>query len=151
MEKGRLYRSGKLSQKGFETVCKRFGIKTVVNLTDKRNFEGKQWLVGHKEYCEKNGIKHIQIPMLTNEMPTEQQVRKFVDICDKSESYPVLVHCMQGVLRTGIMVAVYLKNYQDMDNQAIFEKLPPFGHDFKSERYVIFRNFVLNYKNDGME
>ncbi|MBI9018022.1 MAG: dual specificity protein phosphatase family protein [Phycisphaerae bacterium] len=151
VEKGRLYRSGKLPQRGLEMICQRYGIKTIVNLSGHRNFEGKQWLADHKEYCARNNIALVQIPMLTSEPPNAEQIKQFIDICDDGDNYPVLVHCMQGVLRTGMMVAVYQKRYMKMANADIFQKLPSFGHDFESERYVAFREFVMEFEIDGFD
>ena len=62
VDKGKVYRSGKLSQKGFELVCKRFGIKTVVNLVEQGQHD-KQWFQGHKSFCDENGINLIPIPL----------------------------------------------------------------------------------------
>ena len=151
VEKGKLYRSGKLSSLGLKTVTRRFKIRTIINLTHRKNHEGTQWLAEHIEYCSNNEINLIQIPMTTSKPPNDEQIEQFIDICDDVKNYPILVHCMQGVLRTGMMVAIYQKRYLNMKNENIFKNLPSFGHDFNSKRYVVFREFVLDCKAEKFQ
>ncbi|WP_423910959.1 fused DSP-PTPase phosphatase/NAD kinase-like protein [Candidatus Spongiihabitans sp.] len=82
---------------------------------------------------------------LTSTPRPQYQIQQFVDVCDNSDRYPIPVHCMQGVLRTGMMIAVYRKRYHNEDNETIFKTLPTFGRNFQRPRYNAFRKFVLNY------
>jgi len=67
---------------------------------------------------------------------------------DNRANHPILIHCKQGVLRTGLAVAIYQKHYLKMDNQTILEKMPDFGHNFRSPRYQNFRRFILSYRGE---
>ena len=145
VDKGKLYRCGQLSQLGLALICKQYGIKTVVNLIEESRY-GDRWFLRHKSFCENNGINFIPIPLMTP--PPPRQIQQFIDICDNDANHPILVHCKQGVLRTGIVIAIYQKHYCNMDNETIYKTLPRFGHNFNSRRYESFRKFILSCKAD---
>ena len=151
VDEGKVYRSGQLSQIGFKLICKQYRIKTVVNLIEESQYR-KQWFLKHKSFCNKSGINFVPIPLVIPSPPSQtpsSQIQQFIDICDNSVNYPILVHCKQGVLRTGVVVAIYQKHYHNLDNETIFKNMPRFGHDFQSPTYKTFCEFILNYKTDA--
>jgi protein tyrosine phosphatase (PTP) superfamily phosphohydrolase (DUF442 family) len=145
VEKGKLYRSGMLSPLGLRIICKLYNIRTIIDLTSLKESVNSKRHDFSKAYCQKHNIMLVHIPMLTLVEPTLQQVETFITTCRQSDSQPVLIHCKHGVLRTGMMVAAYLKKQYNWDNQKILESLPDFGHNFHSQRYAIFKKFILNY------
>ena len=83
--------------------------------------------------------------MRTDCPPADQQIQYFTQIAMNAENYPILIHCVQGVIRTNMMVAVFLKHYHGMDNHTIIENLPFFGHALEKRPKV--RDFILNYSS----
>lgn len=142
VHKRKLYRCGRLSAFGLYLICTQYRIKTIVNLVDEAH-QKTQWYLAHQKFCANNGIQFCAIPILG--IPTNDKVQQFIKLCE-SDSFPILIHCMQGVYRTGIMVAVYQKRFMQMDNQTIYDNLPRYGHNFTSARYKAFREFIKNYK-----
>ena len=63
-----------------------------------------------------------------------------------AENLPVLVHCEHGVVRTGMLVAVYQMERLGQSNQRAIESLPMFGHDLFVPRRKPMRDFILGYE-----
>jgi len=147
VDKGRLYRCGQLSPHGMRRVVKKYKIKTVVNLLPKSP-RPEAWLVKQEAFCADNEINHVSIGV--SGTPSPNGVDRFIGVCDDERNYPILVHCKQGVYRTGIMVAIYQYHYLRMRNEEILSRMPNFGHNFSSERYKRFRNFILSYPNNNL-
>ncbi|MGI9311079.1 MAG: fused DSP-PTPase phosphatase/NAD kinase-like protein [bacterium] len=172
VEKGKLYRSGLLSPLALKLICRRHRIKTVVNLLEAQR-RAAPYYRRQVAFCAANGIKFVSLPLTVppsvppppppkfpqpSPAPSSRksagddraddgdgdQVRQFLDLCDHRANHPILLHCKQGVLRTGILVAAYQRHYHNMDNRTIYDSMPRFGHDFESERYRAFREFILN-------
>lgn len=153
VDKGKLYRCGKLSRAALWLVCKHYNIKTVINLM-RQDELGRQWYDAQKSFCEQAGIGYFCVPFSapppceTDENEHAGQIRQLLDIMDERANHPILIHCKQGVLRTGLAVAIYQKHYLRMDNKTILAKMPNFGHNFQSARYRNFQRFILSYRCD---
>jgi len=91
----------------------------------------------------------INIPLLTDKPPEPEQIHQFLQITMHPEFQPVLVHCESGVIRTSIMVTVYLKNRFGIPNLKIFQNLPFFGHNIDKRPKV--KDFILNYQPEASE
>ena len=74
------------------------GIKVVISLESR---------FGFPDFSEFN-LEHHQISIPDFDIPSEQNVREFIDILKSAlnQSKPVLVHCLAGCGRTGTMLAI---------------------------------------------
>jgi len=61
VDKGKLYRCGKLSRAALWLVCKHYNIKTVINLM-RQDELGRQWYDAQKSFCEQAGIGYFCVP-----------------------------------------------------------------------------------------
>lgn len=110
---GILYRSGQLTPAGLDRIIRERGIRTVVSL--RKNHERSDgW---EKAFCAERGVRHVRIvPRVwaadeEGDIPAELAVRQFLEVMDNPEHYPVLVHCLAGIHRTGTMVAIFRMEY----------------------------------------
>lgn len=139
---GKLYRSGTLSTVGLEIAHGLYGIRTIVNLRSEGEMKD-DWYKREKEFARANQVKIVDIPMIVDTPPSPAQIDKFLRVATNSDMQPVLVHCEMGVIRTGMMVAVYEISVLKESNQKVLEELPMFGRTF--ERRPAVKDFILNY------
>jgi protein-tyrosine phosphatase len=142
VDPGKVYRSGTLSNFALEVTRKFHGIKTIVNLRTEREMKD-DWYTREKAFVEANGMQMVDIPMPPDTPPTPEQIAKFLAVATDPQMQPILVHCEMGVIRTGMMVAVYNLSILKHANEEVFKDLPWFGHTF--ERRPAVKEFILGY------
>jgi tyrosine-protein phosphatase SIW14 len=132
VEDGVLYRSGQLTPGGFERVLHDYGIKTVVTLRTTRTAAAPPdtW---EQSVCAAHNVKHVRIvPRVwgadeKGEIPAEQAVREFLDVMDRKENHPVLVHCFAGIHRTGTMCAIFRMEFQGWTPERAMSEMQLYG------------------------
>lgn len=139
-----LYRSGLLRTHNLEYVIDRYGIKTVVNLIDPGSKNDAQ-LQEERRVTSEMGVRFVDLPMEPETPPSEAQMNEWLALLDDPENHPVLVHCKHGVIRTGMMVAMYEIEYLGRANQEAMAGTPDFGHDLYKPSREPMRDFILNY------
>ncbi|NVM20800.1 MAG: tyrosine-protein phosphatase [Desulfobacterales bacterium] len=143
---GVFYRSAYLRPDNLEKVLERYKIKTVVNLIGQDNPEKKTRLQNERRICREKGVKLVEMPMPVETPPTPDQLSAWLALLDSVEDHPILVHCMHGVVRTGMMAAVYEIEYLNKNNEEVLSGLPMFGHDLYMPKRKPMRDFILGYR-----
>lgn len=143
VEPGKIYRSGTLSKRGLDRVKKLTGLKTIVNLRAEREYTDGEWYERERSFALRNNVQLVDIAMEPDTPPSEQQIEEFIRLTTTPENLPVLIHCAQGVIRTGMMVAVYEIAVMNQDNDKVLSKLEWFGH--KLDKRPKVRDFILNF------
>ncbi|MCY2952169.1 MAG: tyrosine-protein phosphatase [Planctomycetota bacterium] len=143
---GVLYRDGNRGMGEFATAIRKGGIRTIVMLNDDAEV-GKEPFQGELEFCRERGIKLVRIPVKLGGRPTSQDVRRFLEVLEEKRNWPVLVHCAQGVRRTGMMVAAYQLTVMGWDKQRAKAEVTLWGR--KAQRLDDVRGFVEDYDAVG--
>lgn len=145
VQEGVLYRDGNRGMTEFATAVRKCNAKTVVMLIDENEFadpllpQFKQ----EAEYLKRNGVNLVHLPIRLGGWPSSEDVRKFLDLTNDPKNQPVLVHCAQGVRRTGMFAAAWQESMMKYDNAKANEQVLTFGH---SERTVgDLRKFIELY------
>jgi protein tyrosine phosphatase (PTP) superfamily phosphohydrolase (DUF442 family) len=135
VEPGVLYRDGVQSMREFRNAVRKVEPKTVVMLVDEKEVAdpAKPQFAWEVEYLRQKGVRVEHIPVKLGGYPTSDDVRRFLDVATKNENQPVLVHCAQGVRRTGMMVAAYEMSVRGKDKERAKAEIIDFGH---SERTI---------------
>ncbi len=157
---GRFYRSGQMTADGFRDAVRRFHIRTVINLQqeNKDPFMPVAWMgkpsILESELCKSLGVRYVSLDggELLSDEEAETQRPKVIDeylrILDDPTSYPVLVHCLAGLHRTGLMTAIYRMEYEDWSQAAAVREMRANGFgEFActtNDRYVV--QFVQSYR-----
>ena len=147
---GVLYRSGWLTPENFEMIVDRYGIKTVLNVSEEREKRKPDWW--HEDeirICKEKGIELIEMPIMSGVPPNAEEVARWLALLEDEKALPVLLHCDHGVMRTGMLVAVYEMEKLGKSNEQALADMPMFGHNLKGERKAPIRNFVLEYEPRG--
>jgi len=124
---GVLYRDGNRSLHEFENAVRRSHARTVVSLVDDDEFANLIFQ-REQEHCRNKGVELIRIPIPLGGWPTDDQVRQFLELADNNARHPVLVHCAQGVRRTGMLVAAYQESVLGYDDMRAKSMILRFGH-----------------------
>lgn len=90
-------------------ALKSLGIRTIVSL---RSFnDDRKVFAGHD-------IRLVRVPINTWSIDDAKVLRALVAIRDAEKQGPVLIHCMHGADRTGVVAAVYRMAVQGWDKES---------------------------------
>ena len=144
VQDGVLYRDGLQDMRRYQNSYRRFPFKAVVNIQSDDNLAGKyhDLVMQEQAFCAKNGVQWIHLPIKERTPPTREQIEEFLKIVDDPANQPVLVHCSQGIVRTGMMTAVWQLERMGYDNQRAVEEITRFGHSSDP----VVNDFVAHYK-----
>ncbi len=145
IQPGVLYRDGNRDLREFQHALKFGNIRTVVSLVDDRelNDPDKPQFKQEADYCQSHGIQQIRIPVKLGGWPTRDQILQFFNIVAVPGNRPVLVHCAQGVRRTGMFMAAYQLSVMDRSVPFAKATIQSFGHKDKDLDDV--RTFIDAY------
>lgn len=116
---GRLYRSAQLSIKELYYFSLRYRIRSVIILTELCPFS--------KETFEKRSIKVKHIPIAPNTVPTEEDIKIFLEFVAERNNQPVLISCQQGRDRTGYFCFMYRVQQMAWSVELAWQELKEFG------------------------
>jgi len=138
VQDGVLVRDGNRGLREFETALRKTGARTVVSLIDDQEFaDPKKPQFGQEMVlCNRRGVKFVRVPVKLGGWPTTEDVRKFLEVVEKKENQPVLVHCAQGVRRTGMMVAAFQESLLGWDDAKAKAAMLTFGHSQRTVKDV---------------
>ena len=141
---GVLYRDGNRNMREFATACRNGRIRTVVMLNDDQELIQPPF-ANETAFCQSQGIQLIRIPVTLGGWPSSADVRRFLQIVEDPNNHPVLVHCAQGVRRTGMMVAAYEKSVLGYTDQQTSDAILRFGRKPASQSLADVRRFIASY------
>ncbi len=148
VQKGVLYRDGLRTEHEFNIALRRARPKTVVSLICEDEMK-KEIFAREEQYLAENGVKLVRIPLYYATWPSAEQVRQFIDVVQNPANQPVLVHCAQGVIRTGFMVTAYQAAVMKQDTGAIIDSIPLFGKG--EHRKTAVANFIRHFDPQTLE
>jgi protein tyrosine phosphatase (PTP) superfamily phosphohydrolase (DUF442 family) len=98
------YRSAQPLKAGFATLASEVGVKTVVSL---------RALHSDKKPAKGSGLALVSVPINTWNITTDEVVQALAEIRNAEKTGPVLLHCLHGADRTGVVTAMYRMVFQD--------------------------------------
>jgi protein tyrosine phosphatase (PTP) superfamily phosphohydrolase (DUF442 family) len=102
---GKVYRGAQPTAAGLDALAADYHIRTVVNL--RGPCDPADWFRAEIVATQRLQISQEDICMASGRLPSDQELRKLVDVLDHAE-YPVFLHCRRGADRTGMAAAVYM-------------------------------------------
>jgi protein tyrosine/serine phosphatase len=147
VQEGVLYRDGNRGVREFENALDKVKPKTVVCLIDNDELADpkKPMFAEELKLVEQRRIRLERIPVTLGGWPTAEQVKQFLEVVQRPENQPVLVHCAQGVRRTGMMAAAYQQTVLKQDDQHARDAVLKFGRKDTSRSIIDVRNFIDAY------
>ena len=108
-------------------ALKSLGIRTIVSL---RSFnDDKKVFAGHD-------IRLVRVPINTWSIDDAKVLRALVAIREAEKQGPVLIHCMHGADRTGVIAAVYRMAVQGWDKDSARQEMFRGGYGY----HTLWRN-----------
>ncbi|MDP9175101.1 MAG: tyrosine-protein phosphatase [Planctomycetota bacterium] len=142
VREGVLYRDGVRTMHQFQLAVNKTHVKTIVSLVDDREI-GQSPFVEEAAFCREKGIDVVRVPVTLGGWPSGEEVKRFLEIANDPARQPVLVHCAQGVRRTGMMVAAYERSVLKMDKEQALAAMQSFGHSARTTGDI--RRFIEVY------
>jgi protein tyrosine/serine phosphatase len=130
---GQLYRSAHPREGMLADWIGRYGIKTVVNLSDDPRTSG---YADEQAAVEKAGASIVTHKLVTSRLPTADELRGLIEIIETSPR-PILVHCEVGAQRTGLA--------------SVIGAMAIGGQDYRTARGQLSLKYLLFYVSGGAE
>ena len=138
VDAGVLYRDGNRGLREFANMVRKIRPRTVVCLLDDQELAdpAKPQFAREIEFLKAQGIAFERIPVRLGGWPTTQDIQRFLAIVRQEDRRPVVVHCAQGVRRTGMFVAAYQESVLGWSDQQARDRLLTFGHSQRTVKDV---------------
>lgn len=127
-----LYRSAKLDSSDVAQL-QALGVKTVISL---RSFHSDT------QVLEGSGIRAVRIPINTWAIRDKHVVDTMRSIRAAEQQGPVLLHCLHGADRTGMMAAMYRMLYQGWPREKAIDELKNGGYGY----HAVWKNIETYLK-----
>jgi tyrosine-protein phosphatase SIW14 len=128
VSEGNFYRCGQMTADGFRKKLREHQIKLVINLQDEHpdpmlseGYWDKPY-VRESQICNEEGAEFVFLSFAEDRglLPRNAAsldkrpsvIDEFLSVCDKHKGQPILIHCMAGLHRTGLLTAIYRLEYE---------------------------------------
>jgi hypothetical protein len=130
VQPGVLYRSGLQGMRRFANAYRQHPFKCVINIQSQRDVDVQyhEQSEAEKRFCAEHQVHYIHIPMNPETPPTSEQVDAFIAAVSDPANQPALVHDSQGVIREGMMVAVWQMEKMNYDTARALREINWWGH-----------------------
>ncbi len=145
VQDGVLYRDGNRTIRTFVTAIRKTKPKTVVCLVDDAEVADPRKPQFARELNElpQHNVNVVRIPITLGGWPTSDDIQKFLTTAADKSNQPVLLHCAQGVRRTGMLVAAYQMSVMGYDKDKARSAVLSFGH--KGQTLADINQFIDLY------
>lgn len=140
---GRFYRAGQPSAANVHTAVHDYGVKTIVNLRDTKEWQGA-WYRAEVDATAAEGAMHVDVPLVASTPPSPEQIEQLLKIFEDPARAPVLVHCEYGSVRSAAIEALYRIEVLGETNEQAAARIEHWGYDFAKTDPKI-EGFVRSY------
>jgi protein tyrosine phosphatase (PTP) superfamily phosphohydrolase (DUF442 family) len=146
-----LYRGGQMSRDGLKRILFQYGIRTVVCLRDGTTAADQ----AEEAFINSEELNYVRIlPTAWGDIagapPAEEGVRKFREVMSDPRNYPVLVHCLAGIHRTGIFTAIYRMEFERWTNAEAMQEMRSCGY-VELEEHLDVLGYLEQYRPAWMQ
>lgn len=135
VDDGKLYRDGNRGPRELANMIRKVSPRTIVSLIDDSELadrEKPEFAAEVELLRTKPDITLERIPIALGGWPDDSAIARFLEITTNPARQPVVVHCAQGVRRTGMMVAAYQLSVLGWSKDQTKAKMLTFGHSMRT-------------------
>ncbi|MFH1175938.1 MAG: tyrosine-protein phosphatase [Acidobacteriota bacterium] len=137
---GKIYAGGQPGAADLRALVARFSLRSVVNLRGPRQDE--TWYQNELAACRELSLAHADVRVKLDDWPPQHEVWRFVDLLNQFRG-PVLLHCKNGVDRSGWGAAVARALAGEPLEAALAELSATSGHLCVERSCPLHRFFAL--------
>lgn len=138
----KLYRDGVRSSIEFANACSRGHVHTIISLVSDEEYN-RAIFADPIHAAQADHIQTLRVPIANGGWPTTEDVQRFLALASDPANQPVLVHCHEGVRRTGMLVSAYRIAVMGMSKEQAKAAIETFGHS--RESIADIEHFIDDY------
>lgn len=135
VDPGKLYRDGNRGPRELANMLRKVRPKTVVSLIDdaeRADPEKPEFAAEENLLAGQPGVAFERVAVPLGGWPDDSAIARFLSIATDPTRQPVVVHCAQGVRRTGMMVAAYQMSALGWSKERAKSEMLTFGHSMRT-------------------
>lgn len=140
----RLYRCSQPKPERLKKLAQDHNIRTVINL--RGCCDPVAWYRNEARAVQELGISLEDIPFSAMRLPPPTALAHLVQLFDEAQE-PLLIHCHQGIDRTGMACALWLLLKTDTPLEVAARQLGPYYGHFPVGRTWWLDEFLANYRD----
>jgi len=129
-----IFRGARPEEKDFYQLTQ-LGVKTIISLEEK--FSEKE-----RKLADQHRFVYIWIPFHPFFTPRKEQIDEIITLLKNPVFQPVFVHCREGKVRTGLVIAAYRIIVENWAFEDAYKEMKKYG--FKSY-FFWWKNFLRKY------
>ncbi len=155
VDPGILYRSGQLTAEELSHEIRARGIKTVINLGSRTDWD--------TDVCKAEGVEYLDMPVgdvwcvcgvaapgyETPDAPYD--LTPFWEAIDDPERRPVLIHCWGGIHRTGVLTGIYRIERQGWTADDALAEMRLFGFNNRKDKFANVLEYMHTLESEVNE
>lgn len=119
-----VWRSSQPNPEAIILLKKTYGLKSILNLRSVEETNDSE-----KKLADSLKIKYISFPMDARLPQNKDTLKKILDVVKDTGNYPILIHCLGGKDRTGLIVALYKMDKYNTPVEELITEMVMYGHD----------------------
>ncbi len=120
------------------------GLKTIINLRGDKANE-----IEESRISENLDLNFFSFPMDSRVKQDTGYLREILNVVTDSSNQPVLIHCLGGKDRSGLIVGLYEKEYLNRSFEEIKKEMIMYGHDYQEYTHIL--ETVKNWGSEKAE
>ncbi len=147
---GVFFRSGQMKLPALGKLASQHGIRTVISLRDAEHPGDPPPDADEEAWCRQQEIRYLRLSPKSweaknGEAPVLDNIRQYLELLDRPDSYPILIHCFAGIHRTGAYTAIYRMEKEGWSVARATDEMRALGYDRLDEEKDIL-GFFENYQ-----
>lgn len=144
VEENVLYRSGQPSASQLASLVRKYNIRTTVNLRGPETAAKDKRMADEIGFAKANGLRYVNIPY--SDANAQAQIAEFLVVVADPANRPALVHCAEGIERSGVMVAAFRMKMQGWSLAQALAEMEQ--HGYRREKSPEMREAVEEFAKE---